>query len=170
MWYNSDLLKRLARILFNALTALSLLLFATTVVLWVRSYRTDDTLTLTRNSLQGGTVTKTERSLLTGNGAIRYALQRMTTTGVSAPDVARRMESSEVKGDRLGLHADYSANPTEWLERSTINGLSGLLGSRWGSASLVLPWDDRTTITRYQFIVPFRLLIAVTAAIPGVWL
>ena len=35
-------MKRLARILLNALTALSLLLFLATVVLWVRSYRMAD--------------------------------------------------------------------------------------------------------------------------------
>src|SRR5687768_16666315 len=36
--YNSHPVKRLARMLLNALTVLSLLLFVATVVLWVRSY------------------------------------------------------------------------------------------------------------------------------------
>jgi hypothetical protein len=43
VWYDPHPVNRLGRILLNALTALSLILFAATVALWVRSYWWIDT-------------------------------------------------------------------------------------------------------------------------------
>jgi hypothetical protein len=40
--YNPDTVKRIARILCNALTVLSLLLFLATVAMWMRSYWVTD--------------------------------------------------------------------------------------------------------------------------------
>jgi hypothetical protein len=42
MWYDAAAMRRLARVLLNAATAVSLVLCIATVVPWVRSYRTTD--------------------------------------------------------------------------------------------------------------------------------
>ena len=132
---NNVHMRRLLRIMFNALTLLSLLLCAASVALWVRSYGKGDTLVISHNTVRDEALIRSDCSPLTGDGALGYRSRRITVTGGSVAEYLRVTESSSFKSDDLGRHIEYCVNPTDWLERTMPKGPSPLLGCRWGSAS-----------------------------------
>jgi hypothetical protein len=70
--YNPRAMRRLFRILINALTALLLLLFIATVALWVRSYSIGDYLYSTTRTKQAGAVSTAGLVLLYDYSTIGY--------------------------------------------------------------------------------------------------
>ncbi|HEY7118237.1 MAG TPA: hypothetical protein VH475_16740 [Tepidisphaeraceae bacterium] len=74
-------MSRLFRILNNLATAILLLLLAGSVVLWVRSYQTGDTLTVTHDKHRGEAVTQASYSLAAGTGVLRCSVYLSTLDG-----------------------------------------------------------------------------------------
>jgi hypothetical protein len=99
---------RLARRLLTAATTLSALVAIALIALWVRSYRTADTLALTSNTLAAGKLTQTTYAATTGRGVLRLSLYRLTHDGWI---VERRLEFAQgLPHEQPGRHVRYGTD------------------------------------------------------------
>jgi hypothetical protein len=148
--YNSGV-RRLVRILLGALLVLSLLLWLTVVVLWVRSYRTADFLTRARDGYAPDTtlirrfvrVASNRGQILFGSGHVSSLLFRST-------DV------------RPGISWTHDSPPPQ---RSSNN---GVVWSRLGFEYTKL--DAPGLLSVKALAIPHWFAAAVTAVSPGIWM
>jgi hypothetical protein len=116
--YNPRPLKRLARILLNALTVLSLLLFVATVALWVRSYRVGEQWIFTPRLVNGlpGSNSRSYffsyRYLHSSRG--KFELYDGVHRGTSAQARVGASPGYRRSSDFLPAHGRQRGAPKEW--------------------------------------------------------
>jgi hypothetical protein len=149
-------MKRLRRIIFNGLTALSLLLYGATCILWVRSYWVSDFLAYER-------WTASELRWFDchcGRGG--FGLTRGWIIGSLPP--------AEVAGEQWGSAHSYPEYPTA---QGRVISWKGLGFSAWASP---LPYGDVCVVPPYRdggetgVVLPAWFPAAVFAVLPLRWL
>ena len=143
-------MKRLKKIVFDGLTAISVILFVATAALWLRSFRRVDivqSVSTTPNSLRWVEITSEKNSLT-------FGIWRLGKTGIgqSFAEVPKGLHlSSRGTGDFLEptfaeqftLATDFSRNGYHRLGfhfTRVISEMSELLGERDSRALLVIPF------------------------------
>jgi hypothetical protein len=159
--------RRLARILLNTATAVSLTLALTVSSLWLRSYRAGDVVSLTHNIRNPSTLTQTTYALGIGNGYLRVSTYRSTTDGWM---VQRRLDWSqglphEQPGRHLRLTRDSPqvavpfAPETPWLGVARFEQVDRQTNPR--------PTPSTETHDRRFLWVRFRTLLIATGLLPA---
>ena len=146
MRYNSRQVKRLARILLNALTVLSLLFFMATVVFWVRSHRHRHTIWFRNEVLHENGYQYTVRTIESAGGKFVVARLQIDAMGQVSLPGERPNDGWRTLGPGDG--GDWSIGPKRGFMHQEFAGPSSLQRSGQWSAweghdeSLGLLWYD----------------------------
>jgi hypothetical protein len=163
MRYNPRPVRRLARILLNATTALSLVLFTATVVLWVRSYFAADSYRFPAERVKADVP----------GGDLGFVTQLVVRSSRGKVQFLRH-ETVPHRAEPTGLGSTRTAPPPMSLQRTLPTDRSWQFGGieRFHR----LPNRQQVANGSYLFLgfdylaLPWWMLTAVAAIMPAVWL
>jgi hypothetical protein len=154
--------RRLARILLNSLTLVSLLLFTATVVLWVRNHRVADVVEWSRWRLDGETERQTGVSLASAAGGMAVSA---FGSRLRVGDPAERARiARELAGHRSWAWKTWP-RPLYPVGSDNPSGLNRLGFYGW-SRSQSGPWGWRRDVV---IAVPNWAMLVTSAGLPAFW-
>jgi hypothetical protein len=166
VWYDSRPMRRLLRILLNAATAVSLVLCVAAVVLWVRSYRVADELTIawpTQRDVRTDCYATVRLFASLGHGSVscgRLEFAGPERSGLLPPPVEHRPRPPE----RIRVYRDsaWSRTGFDRYWTRTFEGFGSRPSPNWGT-------PDTATLGRSEEVVtaPLWSLAITTGACPA---